>query len=753
MAQWVTLDYAARLSGAHLTTITRQIASGKLRARKEESRRNQGKAITLVDLNSLPEDARRNWREEVQLSQRGLPPAMPQANVLPMPADVEAEDPAAGLSEEKLAWATYRFRIIEPLVTGAWAGMTGRELNGITPRSRTEFVRALAVGTYTKPNGKTETYSESGIYKMLRKFKDGGLTSLANDERSDRGMTRLSPPLQDFILAAYCSGGSSKFPALRSMREVLRLVDHERAKRQLLYDATEPKGERLMDYILGRNDFGYMAEQGRGFADYMREDGGAEPPAFYLLGELSYTTLKRFLDGVAEPFKTLARRGLKAYQDDCERTSTRDYNTIGVMQYVVFDHRRCDLFVATKRHGHWTLVRPWETVAIDMRSRMVLASVMCIVPSALSVASCIRQIITKWGLFETAYLDNGKEFTAQFVDGRGLREPNTWEQRWNAQEFDATRGVLAQLGIRVIHAIPYSARSKPIEPFFRNASYFERTLPGACGSRSVNRPEWLVEWEREFKAWEARGCDGNHPFQMWDQFRDLKDWFYFESYNKRSHSGRAMNDRSPEQVMRDEFVERGRARMVDPRALDLLMQKRKLRTVGNGGTFVLTWGGEDYVYNHPALWAHQGKHLETSYDPYDLGDLNVYEPGAGYICTARCATLRHMGEEAFTEDIKERRRLERDTRKAIEQIQRMAAIPTAHERMQWDRVISASEGDAGPLSLQCAEPTAQLPERYELAARMKDGQAEDVDAPQFSPLSLPAAPQPEPESEITFLGS
>src|SRR6185437_15506652 len=225
----------------------------------------------------------------------------------------------------------------------------------------------------------------------------------------------------------------------------------------------------------------------------------------------------------------------------------------------------------------------------------------------------------------------------------------------------------------------------------------------------------------------------SHPFLDWENFRATKAWFYLEKYNREPHTGREMRGRSPEQVIREEYAEKGLARVVDTRALDLLMQKRKLRVVGNGGTFVVSWGGTDYVYSAPELWLRQGQQLETGYDTEDLGEMVVYEPGAAYVCTARCLELRHMGEEAFREDIAEQRRLVKQTKKAVEQMQRMAAIPTVEERMEWSRRLNPP-----PLSLAGAAPTALLDERYEQAAADSRGDA-------------PAAASKKEDEELAFL--
>ena len=744
MGQWLTVEYAARLAGVTPRTILRGVASGRLRHRKDASRRHEGKEYTLVDLDSLPVRAQRSWvelhggagRSRVYRMQAAALP-VPDGNEMmpePEPAPVPAGDVApTALSEEQLAWARYRFSIIEPLVSGAWATMIGDEIEGVKVRSKSDLVRAYARRTWLKPNGRTEQYSESGIYKILRRFREGGMAALANDERSDKGTTKLTLPMQDMVIAAYCSGGSAKYPEKRSVAQVCRMVAQERELRALRH----AQGQLLDDLAA------------RGFKPYTDAQGNPAPSEFYLFPPISDGSIARFLRGIPKAMQVFSREGEDRYKAKCEPYILRDYESLRPMQYVVFDHRRCDIFVLYKKNGRLVLMRPWETVALDMKSRMVLASVMCETPSALSVASCVRQIVLKFGKFEHAYLDNGKEFTAQYIDGKGLREGQPYRQDFDGPDFDSTRGIFGQLGIQVVHAHPFNARGKIIEPSFRNPAYYERTLAGACGNRPPNRPEFLADWEKEFRRWDPNTQPDNHPFMSYERFHALKQHFYFEDYNRRPHTGRGMNERSPEQVMREEYIDLGMARMVDPRALDLLLQKRRLRTVAQGGTLVARFGGEDYVFTHPNLFLLQGREVETSYDPYDLGEMTVFHDNR-YICTARCQMLHGMGEREIEEPIKEQRRILRDMRRALDYRHSITSLPSPAEHVAIARELVAAKGLTAPLSLEGTAVTDRLPERYEEAVAAAEDGTDSFFTAEFPSI---AAEEVEPEAEIRFLGS
>lgn len=707
-AIWITLDYAADLADCHKTTLLRRATAGEVAVRERPSARHAGKTVTEVDLDSLGAVARKRW----QMHRRTVVP-MPAPVHTPLHENAASEGERAdsgGLSSDKLAWAQFRYLLIEPLLNESWRK---------SAPTRAEFIAALCARAHSAPNGTLKRYSPSAVARMIARFRSEGMAGLANDTRSDRGTTRrLTGEMQLFIAAAYCSGGSARYYALRSIREVCRLVDEERERRALLHSEGA-----LLDYV----------RRNRNLAD-----GEVRAPEEYLFPRASYGTIERFIRSIPEPAKVLAREGPKAYAARCEPVILRDYTALAPMDWVVFDHRRCDIFVLYRKRGQLILMRPWETVALDMKSRMVVGSVMCEVPSALSVASCIRQIVLRFGLFKHAYLDNGKEFTAQFIDGAGPAEGDRWRQDYDAAEFAATRGIFGELGIEATHAAPFNARAKIIEPSFRNPAAFERTLAGACGNRSVNRPEFLAAWEKEFKRWDPN-ASANHPFLPYDRFRQLKDHFYFEDYPRRKHTGRAMEGRTPMEVMKSEYLDLGLARTVDPRALDLLLQKRRIRKVGQGGTLTATFGGEDYVYTAPALFTLQGREVEAAYDPYQLGEMVVYEPGADFICVAQCQRLYGMGEREIAEPIKERRRIAREIKQQLRAVQRYASIPSAGERFDWAQAVAAAQG-ARPVAASGA-PNTRLTPRFERAA------AAVASAPGLPPAASDHA------DDIEFLGS
>src|SRR6185437_16400354 len=150
----------------------------------------RGRSRTMIDVDSLPEHAQRAWRERLRLA----PVQAIEAAPAPAPAAAAQE----GAPEAKLPMARFRFAIIEPLLTGAWARKIGGAINGVAIANRGDYVRALAAGIWREPSGAEVRYSESGIYALQRRFRARGLAGLATQVRADRGATKLPRIVQDF---------------------------------------------------------------------------------------------------------------------------------------------------------------------------------------------------------------------------------------------------------------------------------------------------------------------------------------------------------------------------------------------------------------------------------------------------------------------------------------------------------------------------------------------------------------------------
>ena len=123
--------------------------------------------------------------------------------------------------------------------------------------------------------------------------------------------------------------------------------------------------------------------------------------------------------------------------------------------------------------GGWRLVRPWLTAAIYMRTRKWLAWVVVETPSSDSIAAVLKRLFLDYGLPQTLYWDNGKDFTCEWLEGRAakLRKRIAWRiclgMEWRCRH----------LGVRVCHAIVRRARSRSLSRISAGSRNSSGTLP------------------------------------------------------------------------------------------------------------------------------------------------------------------------------------------------------------------------------------------------------------------------------------
>ena len=117
--------------------------------------------------------------------------------------------------------------------------------------------------------------------------------------------------------------------------------------------------------------------------------------------------------------------------------------------------------------------------------------VMRLVPNSDGIALALRAGILRFGVPQELYIDNGKDYRCQYLNG--TRETSRNVALSNDVTDTLAPGVLSPLGVSITHAKPYQAWSKPIEPWFSHTfPEWEKSLPGYCGQNGKDRPEKLT---------------------------------------------------------------------------------------------------------------------------------------------------------------------------------------------------------------------------------------------------------------------
>jgi putative transposase len=256
----------------------------------------------------------------------------------------------------------------------------------------------------------------------------------------------------------------------------------------------------------------------------------------------------------------------------------------------VADHRIYDVLVANDcfaQADELAAVRLWETCIEDMRTRVIVGSVWSINPSWRTIASALRQGITRFGMPEIFYCDNGKDFR-KVGDGAGRGSLLT-EADYSAPvelgedgNIPVEQGLLARLGIKVCYCIPRHPQSKLIESYFNFVSKrFDRMFfgKGYAGSKPDMRPDFCRDAEKQHAQFLA-GKREKSPLYGAKHFIELHAQFVDERNREHSHTGRGMKGRAPMDVM-DELLPTHERRILDMAALEPLFWDVQKRLVTN----------------------------------------------------------------------------------------------------------------------------------------------------------------------------
>ena len=241
----------------------------------------------------------------------------------------------------------------------------------------------------------------------------------------------------------------------------------------------------------------------------------------------SRATVRRHIRRHVDPKLIAAGREPRRMRDRCLPDIRRDWTRVNAMELWVADHRQLDIWVprrvlvdelaSGRKTGRkaWKIgwYRPWLTMFLDMATWHPVAwDIRFENPDANQVMSVFCHGVQLWGKPLHLYLDNGKDFRARrFAGGRKKKLITAGAQRHGDRKEeavssnppplcasavkspafdDAVTPILEMLGISVTWALPYNAKAKVIEPWFRLMSErFDRTFETYLGNKPERRPE------------------------------------------------------------------------------------------------------------------------------------------------------------------------------------------------------------------------------------------------------------------------
>jgi transposase InsO family protein len=327
------------------------------------------------------------------------------------------------------------------------------------------------------------------------------------------------------------------------------------------------------------------------------------------------------------PLVMYHRKGLKAYIERCEPYIRRLYD-MAVNDFWVCDNHTFDVFVRRSDEDE-RLIRAHLTAFIDARSRKITGFYVTENPNSQATIYALRRGILAHGKPKAIYADNGREFTAHDVGGRGYRKKK------NSPENEPT--ILKNLEIGFMTAQAENARAKLIERAFRTVKeQFSRLFDSYTGGSISEKPDGLEYIVKK---------RGNLPTM--EEFGRIAEIWIEEHYNNRPHSGEGMNGQSPNEVF---------SRLAPPKEEiagdelnELLMRwSNKLKVGKNGVT--INFYGRKLQYNSEELWLNRfGEAVYVRYDPDNLQTARIYDREQRFLCVAELETP--LGYAASKEEI------------------------------------------------------------------------------------------------------
>ena len=388
----------------------------------------------------------------------------------------------------------------------------------------------------------------------------------------------------------------------------------------------------------------------------------------------SESTYRRWLQDWTEinyHIWTFARKGAKAWNDNCAMYIERDYNLINVGDIVVADGHTLNFEILnpwTGKPKRMTLIL-W----LDMKSSFPLGWEIMPTENTQAISAALRRAIICLGKYpQVAYLDNGRAFKSKF---------------FNNVEFDEAgfEGLYKRLGMKTIFAWPYHGQSKTVERFFGTFAELERWCPTYSGTSIENKPPRMMRGEKEHRRLYNKAM-GDNVLTMEQAHRAVAAWFV--QYAQRPQRGH-LEGRAPA----DLFLE-GKGPGVDKAELTYLMMTRTCRAIRQNGINLpickngINQPGTNY-YN-PALYGRRHMAI-VKYDLQDPSVIYVFDQHNEFICKATPVEKDHPAayilgtsedQEKLKKHIELKKHQEKEAGSITKEILELEVLPALNRQME-----------------------------------------------------------------------
>lgn len=366
----------------------------------------------------------------------------------------------------------------------------------------------------------------------------------------------------------------------------------------------------------------------------------------------SSRTFRRHIKDIPEAVIAYGRDGAKAFRDKYLEYVDRNLSRMKCNDVWIADNHTLDFFTLS---DDGRVHRPSITTFQDAKSGVIVSAELCDHPNSDTTLLAIRSAVLRgFGLPIGMYFDNGSEFCASDVAGRGHRKKASWQK----EEYPVQ--ILALLGISVTNAIPTNARAKPIERFFNTfKEHYSKSVESYCGGKPEERPEECKRLVKEQKLITD------------EEIRKMLPIF-IRGHNSELYGGKEKLYKGKKRIdVWNEAVLSGDVefRTTDRDNLNLLMRRTtRVQKIKRNGVFI-EWAGRKLWYKSEDTVFHIDKDREVyvRFDPSDLREVQVYDNATGkHLYTYPAAdylSIPFIGAEQ--EDIQKCMQAQAKSRKAV----------------------------------------------------------------------------------------
>jgi len=335
----------------------------------------------------------------------------------------------------------------------------------------------------------------------------------------------------------------------------------------------------------------------------------------------------------------LMREGREAWQHRYMPHNEIDHAQIEPGDLFVCDHTQVDFWVEYRGQQ----LRPWLTAIQDDRSRCIVGWNLGIAPHQDAILAGMRRAFRDHAIPRNMRIDNGKDFTSKLLTGVTKHTRDRLKAELGPQWREAMRrgesliecvdprfgGIINELGVELIYAIPYAPWSKgTLERFFGTfETQCGKTFATYCGNSTLSRPECLEAIRRGYtkqqkrylrkkygKAWKKiailKIVDQSAVPTLQEAREAIGEWI--DVYHRTEHRGQGMNGAAPHAA----WLTARSLRKADTNALAFLMESRGVYKVGaNGVTFKVGSANLTYGGSEPKLYPLRGREVFVTLDP------------------------------------------------------------------------------------------------------------------------------------------